>query len=97
LNRVITSLYIIVFVGFGVTACFLFVGARAEYNQLRKTQAANRQRLANAQARLTDQERILERLRTDPGYVAKVIQTRWGYAKPNETIFDFRTVGENGN
>ena len=78
------------FVGFGLTACFLFVDARAEYNRLRQIEAVNRQRLADAQARLQEQERILERLRTDPAYVEKVIFRRRGYAKPDQIIFDFR-------
>ena len=78
------------FVGFGLTACFLFVDARAEYNRLRQIEALNRQRLADAQVRLQEQERILERLRTDPAYVEKVIFRRWGYAKPDQIIFDFR-------
>ncbi|MEO7414706.1 MAG: septum formation initiator family protein [Opitutaceae bacterium] len=90
MNRVITTLYIVVFVGFGLTACFLFIDARAEYDRLRQMEAGNRQRLAEAQTRLQEQERILERLRTDPAYVEKVIFRRWGYAKPDQVIFDFR-------
>jgi cell division protein DivIC len=89
LNRVITSLYIALFVGFGLTACFLFVEARSEYNRLRQTEQLNRRRLTEAQTRLAEQERILERLRNDPAYVEKVIRTRWGFVKPNESIFRF--------
>jgi cell division protein DivIC len=93
LNRVITTLYIAVFVGLGLTACFLFVEARSEYNQLKRTQVAARQLLAEKEALLREQEKILERLRSDPAYVEKVIRERWGYSKPGETIFDFRTSG----
>lgn len=89
LNRVITSLYIVLFVGLGLTACFLFLDARSEYNRLRHTEAMNRQSLAEAQKRLAEQEKILERLRTDPAYVEKVIRKRLGYAKPDEFIFRF--------
>ena len=89
LNRVITSLYIVLFVGLGLTACFLFVEARSEYNRLRQTEGLNRRRLAEAQTRLAEQEKILERLRTDPAYVEKVIRKRLGYAKPGEIIFRF--------
>jgi cell division protein FtsB len=89
LNRVITSFYVVLFVGLGLAACFLFVEARSEYNRLRQTEVLNRRRLTEAQARLQEQEKILERLRTDPAYVEKVIRTRLGYAKPNEFIFRF--------
>lgn len=90
LNRVISSLYVVLFVGFGVTACFLFVEARSEYNHLRQTEQSNRRRLAEVQRKLLEQEKILERLRTDPTYVEKVIRLRWGYVKPEQIIYDFR-------
>ena len=90
MNRVITSLYIVLFVGFGLTACFLFVEARSEYKRLKQTQLSARQLLADKEAQLRDQERILERLRSDPAYVEKVIRSRLGYVKPSETIYDFR-------
>jgi len=32
---------------------------------------------------------VLERLRTDPEYVDKVIRRKLGYAKPDEFIFHF--------
>jgi len=89
LNRVITSLYIILFVGFGLTACFLFAEARSEYSRLRQTEVLNRRRLTEAQARLAEQERTLERLRTDPAYVDRVIRLRIGYVKPDEVIYRF--------
>jgi cell division protein FtsB len=38
---------------------------------------------------LHDQEIVLQRLRTDPAYVEKVIRRKLGYAKPDEFIFRF--------
>lgn len=90
LNRVITTLYLVLFVGFGLTAGFLFFEARGEYNRLKQTEALNGRRLAEARTRLGEQEKILERLRTDPAYVEKVIRKRLGYAKPDEIIFRFQ-------
>jgi len=46
-------------------------------------------KLAEAREKLREQERILERLRTDPAYVEKVIRRRMFYAKPDEYIFRF--------
>ena len=89
-NRLITSLYFVLFVGLGVTATFLFLEARGEYNRLKQTEALNRRRLAEAETRLREQEKILERLRTDPAYVEKVIRRRLGYARPDEFIFRFQ-------
>jgi cell division protein DivIC len=89
-HRVITSLYLVLFAGLGITAGFLFLEARGEYNRLKKTEAANRRLLADAEARLREQERILDRLRNDPAYVERVIRERLHYSKPNEFIFRFR-------
>ena len=88
-RHLIASLYVILFLGFGVGAGVLFFEARAEYHQLKLIEAASRQRLAAEEARLQAQQKILERLRTDPDFVEKTLRTRWGYAKPGEVIFRF--------
>jgi len=89
LRKILLSLYVLLIAGIGVTGAYLFLDARAEYNRLMQVEALNRSRLAEAQARLQEQERILERLRTDPSYVDKVIRKKLGYAKPDEFIFRF--------
>ena len=88
-NRVITSLYIVLFLGLGLTAGVLFFSARAEFNQLKQLETASRQRLAEKQAQLEEQQKILDRLKNDPAYVEKVIRKRLGYAKSDEIIFRF--------
>jgi len=88
-RRLIASLYVILFVGFGVGAGVLFFDARAEYNQLKSIEAGTRQRLATEEARLQSQQKILERLRTDPAFVEKVLKERWHFAKPGDVIFRF--------
>jgi cell division protein DivIC len=94
LNRVITTFYVVLFMGFGVTASFLFLEARGEYNRLKQTEKLNHRRLSEARTRLQEQEKILERLRSDPAYVEKVIRRRLGYAKPDEVIFRFQERDE---
>ena len=88
-RRVIVTLYVLLFAGLTVAGGVLFKDAHDEYSQLEQTVAANRRKLAEAQLHLLEQERVLERLRTDPAYVDKVIRVRLGYAKPDEFVFRF--------
>ena len=88
-RQLIASLYVVLFLGFGTVAGVLFFEAREEYNQLKLVETANRQKLATETARLKAQEKILERLRNDPDYVAKVLKTRWGFTRPGEVIYRF--------
>jgi len=89
LRRVILTLYVLLFSGLGVAGVVLFKDAHDEFGQLRQVEAANRRRLAEAQERLRSQERVLERLRTDPAFVERVIRMKLGYARPDEFIFRF--------
>jgi|GEM_PF-103527 len=88
-RRLIIILYLLLFLAVGAASSAYFLEAREEYNQLREQEAASRRRLAEAEAKLREQEKILERLRNDPVYVEKVIRQRLGYAKPDEYIFRF--------
>ena len=88
-RQLIFSLYLVLFVGLGAGAGALFLDARDEYNHLKLTETASKRRLVEAQARLAEQEKILERLQTDPEFVEKVIRQRLGYTKPGDYIFRF--------
>jgi cell division protein DivIC len=88
-RRLILSLYVLLFAGLSVGGGYLFLDARHEYSRLMQVEASNRQRLADAQERLKDQQRELERLRNDPAFVDGVIRKKLGYAKPDEFIFRF--------
>lgn len=88
-RRLIITLYALLFAGLGVGAGALFLDAHAEYTQLKQAEADGQRRLAEAQARLAEQEKILQRLRSDPEFVEKVIRQRLGYAKLGESIFRF--------
>ncbi len=88
-RQVILSFYLLLFAGLGVTGGYLFLDARAEYSRLEQVEESNKIRLVEVQEQLRSQEKALERLRTDPEYVEKVIRKRLGYAKPDEFIFRF--------
>ena len=88
-RRIIALLYVVLLSGFGIGAGALFLDARAEYRALKQSQADSRARLEAAQTRLQEQERILERLKTDPKFVERVLRDRLHYAKPGEVIFRF--------
>jgi len=88
-RRLILLLYFVLLIGGGVWAGAMLLEARAEYEQLKQVQAASEAKLAAAEARLREQEKILQRLRTDPAYVEKVIRKQLGYARPGEVIFRF--------
>ena len=89
LRRFIVGLCFLLFVGLGLASAVFFWQTRAEYNRFRQIEADNQRRLAEAEAKLHDQERILERLRTDPAYVETIIRKQLGYAKPGEFIYRF--------
>jgi cell division protein FtsB len=65
------------------------VDAHAEYRRLEQVEDLNRSKLEEAQERLRNQERILDRLRNDPAFVDRIIRKKLGYAKPDEFIFRF--------
>ncbi|HEY5078988.1 MAG TPA: septum formation initiator family protein [Opitutaceae bacterium] len=97
LRKVIVSLYIVLIAGLGVTGAVLFKDANDEFSQLKQVEASNRRRLAEEKQRLDDQERVLQRLRSDPQYVDRVIRMKLGYAKPDEYIYRFENDGANGS
>jgi len=87
-RRLIATLYALLLAGLATGAGVLFYAAHEEYNQLKQAEAVSRRHLAEAEARLAAQEKILQRLQTDPAYVEKVLR-RNGYAKPGEFIFRY--------
>jgi cell division protein FtsB len=90
LRRLVITLYLALFLGVAATSGFFFWQAQQEYNRLRAIQADSQKKLVDAELRLREQEKILDRLRTDPVYVEKIIRQRLGYAQPDEYIFRFK-------
>ncbi len=89
MRRFIFSLYLLLFLGGIAASAVFFWQAYQEYSRLKEVEALGRQRLAEVERRLREQERILERLRNDPEYVESVIRRRLGYVKPEEFVFRF--------
>ena len=88
-RRLIFALYLALFLGIGVAAGLFFLDASAEYSRLKRTETAYRQRLAEREATLREQQRILHRLQNDPAYVEQVIRQKLGYVHPDQFIFRF--------
>ena len=89
LRRFAFVLFLLIFAGSGVAVGIFFVDTRDEYRRLKAIHDQNAARLQEAQARLAAQEKELERLRTDPSYVERVIRLKLGYTKPDEQVFRF--------
>ncbi len=89
LRRLIISLYFVLFVGLAAVSGVFFWHTRREYSQLLHLETQSRHRVAEAQLKLQEQQRMLDRLRNDPSYVERVIRRQLRYAKPDETIFRF--------
>lgn len=66
-----------------------FVETHAEYKQLKLAEAVAEAKLADARRRLAEQERVLQRMRTDPDFVEKVVREQLKFAKPGEIIFRY--------
>jgi len=60
-----------------------------EYRRLLQEENKARVMLADEQQKFRDNQRVLDRLRNDPAFVALVIRSRLGYARPGELIFRF--------
>ena len=88
-RRLIVLLYFVALTGFGIWAGGMIAEAHKEYVQLKQVQAGSEAKLAAAKTRLAEQQRVLERLKSDPIFVEKVIRERLGYARPGELIFRF--------
>ncbi len=88
-RRFITWLYATAFVGMALLSGVFFFRTYQEYANYQQLEAESRLRLEQAQQRLKVQQRVLERLRSDPAYVEKVIRQQLRYVKPSELIFRF--------
>jgi cell division protein FtsB len=89
LRTVAFVIFLALFAGGGVMAGLYFMDAREEYLRFKGIEERNRARLEEAEAQVQKEERILERLRSDPVYVEMEIRRKLGYAKKDEAIFRF--------
>jgi cell division protein DivIC len=89
IRQIIVVVYLLLFLSVGAASAVFFWQTRQEYNQLRLVELSTQRRLLEADERLHEQERLLQRMRTDPVYVEMKIRQRLGYARPEEFIFRF--------
>ena len=88
-SKVIQVLFAVVFAAITLWATAFFVQMHRELKALRGQEAANQRRLAEAEARLAQQEKYLDRLKHDPALVEMLIRQKLGYAKGDEFVFRF--------
>ena len=88
-RRVMFWIYAGIFAGVALLSGMFFFQTYQEFAQLRRMEADTRQRLAQAEQRMKEQEHVLQRLRNDPAFVKKIIRLQLRYAKPSELIFRF--------
>lgn len=89
LRRLIVVFYLLLFLSLAAASGVFFWQTRREYDRLVMIEGKSKQRLVEAEQKLREQERVLERLRSDPAFVEMVIRRRLGYARPEEFIFRF--------
>lgn len=89
LHRIILLLCAVVSLGVIAGLGLVLMRTQAEFSRMQEIEVRTRQRLAEVELRLAEQETVLERLRNDPAYVETVIRRRLGYAKPEEYVFRF--------
>ena len=87
--RVISGVSLAIFAAVAVWATVFFLEMHRELTALRAQEAANQRRLEEAQARLAERQRYLDRLQHDPSLVEDVIRRKLGYARSEEFVFRF--------
>lgn len=89
LSKLILGIFGAAFVAVALWAVSFFVQMHRDITALRAQEAHNRQRLADAEAKLAMQEKYLDQLRNDPVLVEHLIRQKLGYAKGEEFVFRF--------
>jgi cell division protein FtsB len=88
-SKVIQVFFAVAFIAITLWAAAFFVQMHRELKALRAQEAANQRQLAEAEARLAQQEKYLDRLKHDPALVEVLIRQKLGYAKGDEFVFRF--------
>jgi hypothetical protein len=87
--KIIQVFFWVVFAAITLWAATFFVQMHRELKTLRAQETASQRRLSEAEARLAQQEKYLDRLRHDPTLVEMLIRQKLGYAKGEEFVFRF--------
>ena len=88
--KLTSGIFLALFVGITLWAGVFFLQMHQELTAQRAQEAANRQRLDAAQARLEGQRKYLDRLQHDPALVEMIIRNKLGYARADEFVFRFK-------
>ncbi len=88
------GLYAVLFTAVTVWAVGFFVQMQRDLTTLRMQESAGQRRLAEAEARLQQQEKYLDRLRHDPALVERLIRQKLGYVRDQEFVFRFEEEGK---
>ncbi len=88
-SKAIQVVFAVVFAAIAVWATAFFVQMHRELKTLHAQEEANQRRLAEAEARLQQQTKYLDRLKHDPALVEVLIRQKLGYAKGDEFVFRF--------
>jgi len=88
-SKVIQVIFVVAFAAITLWATTFFVQMHRELKALRAQETANQRRLEEAEARLAQQEKYLDRLKHDPALVEVLIRQKLGYAKGDEFVFRF--------
>lgn len=88
-NKIIVTGFVVLFTAVTVWAGLFFLQMNRELTSIRLQEEGNRRKLAEAQAKLAEQERYLARLRSDPELLEQVIRKKLGYVRSQEFVFRF--------
>ncbi|HQY06090.1 MAG TPA: septum formation initiator family protein [Lacunisphaera sp.] len=88
-SKLILGIFGAAFAAVTLFAVSFFVQMHREITTLRAQEATSRRRLAEAEAKLSAQQKYLDELRHDPALVERLIREKLGYTKSQEWIFRF--------
>ncbi|MDP1581429.1 MAG: septum formation initiator family protein [Candidatus Didemnitutus sp.] len=88
-NKTILTVFALLFAGVTVLAGLFFLQMNRELTNIRAQETSNQRRLAAAQTKLEEQERYLQRLKSDPKLLEQVIRRKLGYVRTEEFVFRF--------
>ncbi len=87
--KLVSGLFVLLFAGIALCAGLFFLQMHRELTAQRTQEAANDLRLKEAQAKLAEQQKYLDRLQHDPALIESVIRKKLGYVRAGEFVFRF--------
>lgn len=88
-GRFLATLYAVLFLALSLYAGVSFMQTYGELANQRTVEKQNREKLANTEKELRDQQQMLSLLREDPQFIESMIRRKLHYVKPDEVIFRF--------